>query len=302
MSRPERITGRLPRFYRNWDRTSLVSAFVQSVCEQLDETEKGITKLLEAHWVETAKGEDLERIASLVRSSHMPHEDDEHFRDRLKRAVDEYKGGGTVSVIIDELRQLIGAKSGEIEIVENPVTEASAEFLVIANNTWSLGSSSIEDEQPSLTLAVKQEGEVSNPQIINVDTGLSVTYEGKLKSGEQLFIDKKKALLDEKDVTKRVNMQGQLRLLRKGSVWKYSEALLERIGMFDAAKFDDHTFAVDVPAVSVRFEWKRRQPATFMVKIKSDVLTRSSLSESDLEKVLNSRRAVGINVLVKIME
>ena len=97
-------------------------------------------------------------------------------------------------------------------------------------------------------------------------------------------------------------MQGQLRLLRKGSVWKYSEALLERIGMFDAAKFDDHTFAVDVPAVSVRFEWKRRQPATFMVKIKSDVLTRSSLSESDLEKVLNSRRAVGINVLVKIME
>jgi len=302
LSRPERITGRLPRFYRNWDRTSLVSAFVQSVCEQLDETEKGITKLLEAHWVETAKGEDLERIASLVRSSHMPHEDDEHFRDRLKRAVDEYKGGGTVSVIIDELRQLIGAKSGEIEIVENPVTEASAEFLVIANNTWSLGSSSIEDEQPSLTLAVKQEGEVSNPQIINVDTGLSVTYEGKLKSGEQLFIDKKKALLDEKDVTKRVNMQGQLRLLRKGSVWKYSEALLERIGMFDAAKFDDHTFAVDVPAVSVRFEWKRRQPATFMVKIKSDVLTRSSLSESDLEKVLNSRRAVGINVLVKIME
>jgi len=302
LSRAERISGRLPRFYRNWDKTSLVSAFVQSVCEQLDETEQGITRLLQAHWVETAKGKDLERIGSLVRSSHMTDEDDGRFRGRLKRAVDEYKGGGTVSVIMDELTRLVSAKSGEIEIVENPVTEATAEFSVIANNTWTLSSSSIEDEQPSLTLAVEEEGEVSNPQIINIDTDLFVTYEGKLKGGELLFIDQKKALLDEKDVTNRVKMHGQLRLLRKSSVWKYSEALLERIGVFDTAKFDDHTFSVNVPAVSVRFKWKRRQPATFMVKVKSHALARSNLSESHLEKMLNSRKGVGINVILKVME
>jgi hypothetical protein len=302
LSRAERISDRLPRFYKNWDRTSLVSAFVQSVCEQLNESEQGITRLLKAHWVETAKSEELERIAVLVRSSHLPHEDDEHFRGRLKRAVDEYKGGGTVSVILDEVKKLVGAKPGEIEIVENPVTEKMAEFSVIANNTWTLGSFSIEDEQPSLTLTVKEEGEVSNPEIRNIDTGLSVTYEGTLKGGEQLTIDQDRALLDEKDVTKRVKMRGPLRLLRKGSVWKYSEALLENIGLFDTAKFDDHTFSVDVPAVSIRFDWKRRQPATFMVMVKSESLARSSLSGSDLEKVLNSRRAVGINVIVKVME
>ena len=302
MSRTERISDRLPRFYRNWDRTALISAFVQSVCEQFDEAEQGIMKLLEAHWVDTARGEDLERIGSLMRSSPMHNEDDERFRGRLKRAVDEYKGGGTVSVIMDELTRLISAKPGEIEIVENPVTEATAEFSVVANNTWTLGSSSIEDEQLRLILTVEEDGEVSNPQIINVDTDQSVTYEGTLKCGEQLLIDQNKALLGEKDITKKVTMHGQLRLSRKGSIWKYSEALLERIGVFDTAKFDDHTFAVNVPAVKVRFDWKRHQPATFMVRIKSDALARSSLSESYVEKMLNSRRAVGINVIVKAME
>lgn len=303
MSRIERISGRLPRFYKNWDRTSLFSAFIHSVCEQLDETEQGITKLLEAHWVETANGEELERIGALVRSSPMTHEDEECFRDRLKRAVDEYKGGGTVSVILDEMRRLIGARPGEIEIVENPVTEAAAEFSVVANDTWTLGSSSIEDEQPRLALTVEEEeGEVSNPQIINIETDQSVVYEGKLKAGELLLIDQAKALLDNTDVTERVKINWPLRLLRKGSVWKYSEALLERIGVFDTAKFDDHTFAVNVPTVSVRFEWKRRQPATFMMRIKAEALARSGMTESYLEKVLKSRKAVGINVIVKVME
>ncbi len=302
MSRTERISGRLPRFYRNWDRTSLVSAFIESVCEQLDEAEQGITKLLEAHWVSTANGKDLDKIGSLVRASRMSQEGDERFRGRLKSTVDEYKGGGTVSVILDEMRRLVGAKPGEVEIEENPESEVAADFGVVANSTWTLGSSSIEDEQTRLFLVVEEEGEVINPQIINMDTGQSVTYEGILKTGEQLFIGQNKVLLNEKNVAEKVKMHGPLRLLRRGSVWKYSESLLEKIGMFDTGKFDDQIFAVDIPTVRVRFEWKRREPAAFLVKIKAEALFRSGLVESDVEKMLNSRKAVGIKGIVKVME
>lgn len=300
MSREDRITTRIPRFYRNWDKTSLVSSFVQSICKQIDETEQGVTKLLEGHWVDTAKDQELERIASLVRESRLPNEDDEHFRERIKTTIILYKGGGTISVILDELMQLTNAQPGEIEIIENPVTEATAEYSVIANNTWTLSSSSIEDEQPTLTLAVEEEGEVTNPQLINIDTNLSITYEGKLKTGERLSIGQKKSLLDEQDITGQVKVRGSLKLLRKESVWKYTEALLDRIGIFDTARFNDHIFSTHIPAVNVQFRWKRRQPATFLIKVKTSALTRSGLSETHLEKVLKSRKAVGINAIIEV--
>jgi hypothetical protein len=302
MSTAERINERFPRFYRNWDRGSLIALLLQSISEQLDEAEAGITDLMQAHWIDTADGEDLEKIGVLVESKRIPEESDEHFRIRLRRAVDEFKGGGTVSVVLGQIKQLVNAERGEVEIMENPQVEDSAEFSVIANDSWTLGSNSIEDEQPTISLTVEDKGEVSNPQITNVDTGQSITFEGKLKTGERLVMKQGSALLGEQDVTERLSSKEIPQLPRKLSMWKYSEALLERIGVFDEAIFDEHTFAVGVPTVKVRFEWTKRPPATFMLQIRERALRDSGISESHLEKAVKSMKAAGVNAIIKVME
>jgi hypothetical protein len=301
MTTLERINDRLPRFYKNWDKESLVAILLQSMSEQLNEAEAGITELMKAHWIDTAQGEELNKLSSLVGSKRMPNEDDKHLRAHLKKAVDEYKGGGTVSVIMGELKGLVKDEK-EVEIVENPLAEASAEFAVKANDTWNLGSNSIEDEQPSISLTVEEEGEVSQPQIANMDTGQSITFNGKLKMGEQLVLKKNCALLGKKDVTGNVSPPEVPNLLRKGSVWKYSEELLERIGVFDTAIFDEHTFAVGVPTVRLRFEWTRRQPATFMIQTKSETLLKSGLTQAHLQKTADCLKAAGVNAIIKVTE
>ena len=303
MSRIERISDRFPRFYRKWEEGSLISILLQSIGVQLNDTEERITDLMQAHWVDTAQGEELDKLGSLVGARRMPRENDKHFRAFLERAVDEYRGGGTVSVIREGFKELIGTKDKEdIEIVENPLVEDFEEVVVIANDTWGLGSGSIKDEKSSLSLLVEGEGEVSNPQIKNIDTEKSITYKGKLKSGEQLIIKQSRALLGEKDVTGDMILPEAPLLLRKGSTWKYSESLSERIGVFDSGKFDEHTFAVGVPTVRVRFEWTKQVPATFVVQVKKNALMASGLNESTLKKAANAFRAAGISVIVKVKE
>jgi len=302
MSTAERINERFPRFYRNWDRTSLIALLLQSISEQLDEAESGVTELMQAHWIDTAHGEELEKIGAIVETRRISEENDEHFRARLKRAVDEFRGGGTVSVILGRITQLLNAKSNEVEIIENPLVEDSAEFSVMANDSWTFGSNSIEDELPTISLTVEDKGEVSNPQIANIDTGQSITFEGKLKTGEQLVIKQGSALLGDQDVTKRLSSKEILKLPRKLTTWKYSEALLERIGVFDSGIFDEHTFAVGVPTVRVRFEWTKRPPATFVAQIKEAALRDSGISESYLAEAMKLMKAAGVNAIIKVME
>jgi hypothetical protein len=218
----------------------------------------------------------------------------------LKKAVDEFKGGGTIPAILKELQDY--AKNEEIAIMENPAVDSFAEFVVIANDTWKLGSNSVEDEQPNLSLTVEGEGEISNPEITNLDAGQSVIFEGNLKTGQQLIINSKKSMLDGKDVSDKVSFEELPKLLRKGSTWKYSEALLEGMGMFDKGKFNEHTFALGVPTVRVRFEWTRRQPATFMIQVKSETLARSGINEVYFENKANYLKAAGIKAIIKVME
>jgi hypothetical protein len=300
MSRTQRVSERFPRFYKYWQKDSVIFSLVQSVNSQLDNADEEVVNLMKAHWVDAAGGVELDRIGTLVGSQRMPEEDDAHFRSRLKMAINEYKGGGTLSAIAENIRALIRAGGEDVELIENPPAKASAEFVVIANNTWTLGSNSIGDEEPSLTMTVEEGGHVSNPEITNVDTSESISFKGKLKSGQQLVIKKNKALLDETEVTESMSSQKIPTLLRAGSTWKYSEALLERIGVFDSGKFDEHTFAVGVPTVKIRFEWTRRQPATFLVQVQSKALRESGVTEPYLEKAISSMKAAGVNAIIKV--
>jgi hypothetical protein len=301
MSTVDRINNRLPRFYKGWEENSLIAILLKSISDELDELDDGTTKLMLSHWVDTANGEQLDRLASLVALKRLPKEDDEQLRDHLKRAVDEYKGGGTVPVILGQLKSMLKDEK-DFEFIENPVTEASATFAVKANDTWQLGSNSIENEQATISLTVEEEGEVSNPQVSNEDTGESITFNGKLKKGEELILKENCFMLGDKDVTKKMSSLSVPILRRKQSLWKYTEALLERIGVFDTARFDDHTFAVGVPTVRLIFKWIRRQPATFMVQVKSQTLQKNGLDESSLKNALVSLKAAGVNPIFKVME
>ena len=202
MDRLERISNRLPRFYKHWEQDSLVFTLLKAVIEQLDEAEERITDLMKAHWVDTAVEDELDKLGELLGLSRLAEESDPAYRARLKRAVTDYEGGGTVSTILAAVKALIRAQTEEdVKIIENPPTSASAEFVVRAGDTWTLGSNSIEDTQPKVTITVEETGGVSNPQIINQDSGESITFKVKLKSGQKLVITKKKALIDEMDIS-----------------------------------------------------------------------------------------------------
>lgn len=301
MNRVERIRNRLPRFYKHWDKDSAVNCILSAVSKQLDEADEKITYIMKSHWVDTAQEEELNRLGALFGLSRLSKEDDPHLRARLKRAVNEYKGGGTVSAILDAVKVLIGTKDSEdVKITENPPASTFAEFTVRAGDTWTLGSNSITDAQPNLTVTVKEGGQVSNPQISNLDTGESISFKGKLKGGQKLVVTKKKASIDGQDVSKKISPQKAPRLTRSSSTWKYSESLEKLIGVFDTAVFDEHTFAVKVPSVGIRYDWTRLQPATFEVGIESKALQENGVSKAYLESVVNSMKAAGVNALVKV--
>jgi hypothetical protein len=306
MERVQRVGERLPRFYRYWDKSSLIFRLIAAFCKELDGTEAEITNMMKAHWVDTASGDELERLGALVGARRIPGEDDTRFKARLKRTVGEYEGGGTVTAIEEAIRALLGSmEPGAVRILENPPTEASEEFRVMAGDTWFIGSRSIRDEKPRITLMVEEGGEVRDPRITNLDTGESIGFQGKLSQGERLVITEEGASLDGKDATQNLSMPKPRssfpRLLRRGSTWRYGEALRMLVGVFDEARFDEHTFALGVPFVRVRFDWTRLQPATFEVQIDSEALDRSGLTESYIESFVESMKAAGIRAFIRVM-
>jgi hypothetical protein len=76
MSTNDRINDRLPRFYRNWDKGSILAILLKAVSDQLNIAEAGMTNLMHAHWIDTAKGSDLEKLGALVESGRIPENDD----------------------------------------------------------------------------------------------------------------------------------------------------------------------------------------------------------------------------------
>jgi len=301
MERLERICSRLPRFYKHWEKSSLIFNILGAVSKQLDKAEDRIAAIMKAHWADTAVEDELSKLGVLLGLSRDSGEDDFKFRARLKRAANEYKGGGTVSAILDAVKTLVNTQSDvDVKIVENPLVPAFAEFTVRAGDTWTLGSNSILDTAPSLTLIVEEEGEVSNPQITNIDTGDSIVFKGKLKAWQQLVIKEERAFIDAEDVSEKFSSQRIPSLLRRGSTWKYSESLERLVGVFDTAKFDEHTFAVRVPSLRIRFDWTRLQPATFEVQVKSKALRGSGFSKSYLERMVNIMKAAGVTATIKV--
>lgn len=303
MSRLDRTTTRLPRFYRHWKKDSVIYTLLDAISKQLDEADMRIIDLMRTRWVDTASGVALERLGSLLNVKRFAGETDQRLRQRIVRTVNEYKGGGTVSSIKETVSGLISEDEGNVGVIENPRVDTYAEFTVKAGDSWVLGSSGINDEQPvRLSITVEDEGSIDDPQIVNVETKELVSFKGKLKTGEQLIIEDQKAYVGEKDVSEKVSPMKLPLLLRKDSGWQYREAILEHIAVFDTAKFDEHTFAVDVPAVTIRFDWSRNKPAAILVKIEGEALRGSGVTQSDVKTVVDSIKASGVEASIEVKE
>jgi len=251
--------------------------------------------MMRSHWVDSASDGDLDRISQLFNLKRIVGEDDEHFRARLKGAVIDFTGGGTLASINSMLKTLIG---DDISVVENPPTESYFEVRVMSGDSWSFGNNSVE-EASIPEIIIEAEDVIENPQILNEDFEQALGYNGVLNKGDKLVIKDGKFLLNGEDVSERVSPKVLPKIHRRVSSWKYVELIREKIGVFDSTTFDESIFAVNVPKAKISMKWVRYQPATFSVKLNRDSLNRSKVPKEYVEEVLNSIKAAGVKVIVE---
>jgi len=302
MVRTQRIIDIFPGFYKTWDSNSLIFRVVSALGKRLDEADKDLAAILRTHWVNTAFKDDIDKLGAIYNIDRKKGETDPEFRARLKRAILEFKGGGTVSAVLSSVKMALGLPMDyPLELIENPPKGICKEFEVRTGETWRLSSESVLDATPNITISVETEGaKVINPTLTNLDTEDVVTFKGVILSVERLRIENGKAILNDIDVTEKLSTTVKPTLLRKGSTWKYTEPLEEDIGVFDSALFDQSVFAVGIPTVKIAFEWTAYQPATFELRIPQDAVSRKG-DISLVREVVDSIKAAGVQSIIKIV-
>ncbi len=297
-----RIAERFPSIYKTWDENSLIFKFLHAFAKRFEEAQKDAARMLRGHWIDTARGADLGRLGALFNLTRGKGEQDNDFRDRVKNAIQEYRGGGTMKAIQSSLSSILDLAGDEqIEILENPPKRMRVERKVRAGTAWSMNSSSIEDVKPTLTIkVVEEESEANNPAVQNLATGEMIRLKATLKTGQELVVKDGKVTLDKTDVTKRAEGSGAPTLTRRTTDWQYTEALSEKIGLLDSAVFDESIFAVGIPEVSILYQWTAQLPATFEVHIPKSAMTRSGTDEERLGKLINQVKAAGVTSTIKI--
>jgi len=302
MSRTQRIVDRFPSFYKVWDSRSRIFKVVSAIAKRLDEADSDLVAILRSHWVDTAFGGDLDSLGAILNVRRKMDEPDSRYRNRLYRAIAEFKGGGTMSAVLTSVKMALGVPEGApIRLVENPPIEVSKTLEVRTGDTWVMSSNSVLDAVPSLVISIEtKDAEITNPTVANLDTDEKIKFNGIIKSGEELRIEDGKITLNGVDVTDRLSTTKVPSLLRKVSKWSYAELVEEVIGRFDVATFDKSVFAIGIPTVKLVFRWTAYQPATFEVQIPADVLLgRGDLSI--LQEAVDSIKAAGVKAMVKVI-
>lgn len=303
MSRSEEIINKLPNFYKSWDKESTIFKFVSAFGTQLDESEKDIEGILRAKWVDTAKGKDLEMLGGIYNISRRANESDKDYRNRLKTAIQGFKGGGTINAVLTALRIMLGLDAKyPLKIIENPVKKIQENVKLKSGETWEMSSKSIIDaENVSITIEVNEGDSIKDPKIINMENSDSIAFNGKISSGEKLFITDNSAVIGKNAVEDKLSRKTIPEIPRKKTKWRYTESLKSKIGVFDSARFDEHVFAVDVSTASITFEWTSYQPAAFEVHIPKSIADERGISEESIIDVVNSVKAAGVNAVIKFI-
>lgn len=301
MKQPNRIANRLPSMYKSWDENSVIYKFLYAFVKRFAESQKDVRRILRSHWIDTAHGADIDKLGALFDLTRPRGESDSDFKDRVKNALQEYRGGGTVKAILATLRTSLGSANGEqIILIENPPQKMHVEKIVRAGDIWNMKSESISDVQPSIRIKVLEENaEAKNPTLQNLTTAETISFADSLQTSQELSIREGKATIGRASVAKKIEGM-QLTLTRRESSFQYTEALSEKIGLFDTAAFDSSIFAVGIPEVSILFEWTAHRPAAFEVQIPKETLARNGVDADRVEKLINSLKAAGVTATLKI--
>ncbi len=302
MERTQRILERFPLFYRTWDRDSFVYNLVYALGKRIDEAEKEVDAILRSHWVDTAFGTSLDKLGGIYGIGRKPHEGDPEYRNRLKQAIIEFKGGGTINAILTSVRMTLGLpRDHPIEMIENPPMEMHREFKVNPGDTWTFSSESVLDATPTIEVSIESDNEkITNPSITNLETNESVAFKDTILKGQKLIIEEGKATLDKKNVKKSLSTTKLPKVLRKQHKWSYAEPISEEIGVFDTAVFDESKFAIGIPTIKLGFSWAAHQPATFELRIPKQAVSwgdGATLAKEAVESI----KATGVRAVIKVV-
>jgi len=292
-----------PGYYKTWDSDSRIFKVISAFGKRVDEAEKDLFSILRAHWVDKAYNTNLDRLGAIYNMERKPGESDSEYRGHLKRAIMEFKGGGTISAVLSSVKMALNLPTDySLELNENPPKEIIKEFSFTTGDLFTISSESVLDAKPSIDISVETEdAEISNPTLTNIDTNEAITFMGAIKSGEHLKIEDGKAHLNDEDVTEKLSITTVPQLLRKGSTWSYTEIIEEEIGVFNVAQFDHSIFAFGIPTVKILLQWTAYQPATFEIKIPKNTLYRGN-DISLVEAVIDSIKAVGVRAIINVIE
>ena len=301
MSQQNRIAERLPSIYKSWNPDSLIYKFLGAFAKRFEESQKDIRRILRSHWIDTAHGGDIDKLGIIFNLTRTEGQSDSEFKDRVKNAIQEYRGGGTVKAVLATLKGTLGTTNGDqIKLIENPPRNMKIEKIVHAGDIWSMKSESIMDAKPSIKFKVLEENaEAKNPTLQNLATGETLSFTDSLQSGEELTILDGKASLGKTNVTKKIK-KTEITLTRKESSFQYTEALSEKIARFDTGTFDTSIFAVGIPEISIVFQWEAHRPASFEVQIPKAILERTGTNPERVEKIIHSVKASGVTATLKI--
>lgn len=307
LERVNKIAERFPRFYKAWDKDSVIFTVIKAFAKILDDQQKDLFVILRSHWVDTASIAELDSLGALFLLRRLDNETDDSFRQRIKSFIISYKGGGTVESIKYGVSSLLGIGEDKFVLIENPPVPYTFETTFNAGEPWSLKSASIKDEDAKITISLAGPGlEVDNPTLTNLGTNSSFTFNDKLKYGQKLTIVGTKADLDGVDVSNKMSFTNAFsngpKVSRMQSEWKYTESLSSLIGRFDQAVFDSFIFEMPVPSLSVKIEWTANALVTFELRVPLSALKQKGLSREKLEETVNAIKAAGVKAIVTLVD
>jgi len=304
LERTRRIADRLPEFYRTWDTDSVIFKLLDSVGRALAEEQKSVFRIMRTHWVDTANGGDLDRLGAIFELKRDTGEADDDYRARIKSALRQFKGGGTCASVKALMADFLSVQPEELEIVENPEFEMSIARRVSGGQSWTLGSTSVEEASPVIEMTLQGEGNVVlNPALRNLDSNERVGFEGRFRVGQRLVMSRDSATLDGEDVSSAVSAApGFPRLLPGGSRWVYEEAISAKVGHLDRSAFEGSIFKVPVPDAIIRLTWSGRTPSSFVLAVPSKTLQESGVSEEEAVAFLNIIKGAGVYAELVVKE
>lgn len=312
METADNIVERLPGFYRATEKDSYIYEFVSGFARIINEQEKELAKIRDAHWIDSSRGINLDLLASIFGLGRKRKEGDDDFRSRIAATIADLRKGGTVEAIRIQLAQYLATSKEEIVVVEYPPTEMTIQKAVLSGDTWSMKSSSINNNEKVMIILSLENGEAIDPTIImDTDTNFFIRYKGTLKKGDLLEINEGKARLNGVDVSSSISYEKGNKpvpltddlpqIARKPSKWIYREKITDTLARFDQSRFDENVFFKFVPPTSLTIKWTARLLGSFEVRIPSRALETTDLTKEEIEELVNAIKAAGIRSFVTIM-